>query len=399
MLTLHIFRNGDRLQSLRFDKKVVTLGRAAPSDVIFHDPTISKTHCVISKKPDGWLLEDCSKNGVILPTGQPVTERTRLEASKRYHLGKSYAIEIDPQDSKHSKEATILVAQKPTQLLKIDEGASQITLGTASLSVTLPDGRVVQKTIEQATVSIGSHDSNDFVIPSESVSLFHSRIDFIAHSYMYSDLGSTNGSKIKGLKIERAPLPPNCEIEMGTLRLHFTLKEEKLTIAPKECTEFVGMVAKSKSMQKIFSTIEIVANTDAPVFVTGETGTGKELVARAVHELSRRFHHPFIALNCAALPKDMIESELFGHEKGAFTGAVSERHGAFEAAHQGTLFLDEIGELSPDLQAKLLRVLESGEVKRLGSNKIIKVSVRIVTATHRNLVEDVVQGRFRQDLL
>jgi transcriptional regulator with GAF, ATPase, and Fis domain len=152
-------------------------------------------------------------------------------------------------------------------------------------------------------------------------------------------------------------------------------------------------------MQKIFSTIEIVANTDAPVFVTGETGTGKELVARAVHELSRRFHHPFIALNCAALPKDMIESELFGHEKGAFTGAVSERHGAFEAAHQGTLFLDEIGELSPDLQAKLLRVIESGEVKRLGSNKIIKVSVRIVTATHRNLVEDVVQGRFRQDLL
>lgn len=399
MLTLHIYRNGDRLQSMRFDKNVIKLGRSAPADIIFHDPTISKTHCVLTKKPNYWLLEDCSKNGMMLPSGQPIVDRTQIESHKRYHLGRSYAIEVELEDTSTSKEATVVVAQKPTQLLKVDEQKSQITLGTAILSVTLSDGRVIQKTIDQPSTTIGSHESNDFVIPTDSVSLFHARVDFLNHNYIYTDLGSTNGSKIDDLKIERATLPPNCEIDLGSLKLQFLTKEEKLQVAPKDCTQFSGMVGKSKAMQRIFSMIEIIANTDAPALITGETGTGKELVARAIHELSKRFNKPFIAINCAALPKDMIESELFGHEKGAFTGAIAERHGAFEAANHGTLFLDEIGELDADLQAKLLRVLESGEVKRVGSNKITKVSVRIVTATHRDLIQDVQYGRFRQDLL
>jgi transcriptional regulator with GAF, ATPase, and Fis domain len=151
-------------------------------------------------------------------------------------------------------------------------------------------------------------------------------------------------------------------------------------------------------MQKIFSTIEIVANTDAPVFVTGETGTGKELVARAVHELSRRFHHPFIALNCAALPKDMIESELFGHEKGSFTGAISTKIGLCEVADGGTLFLDEIGEMSPQIQTKMLRFLQEGEFYRIGGKKPIRVNVRILSATNRDLADEVKAGRFREDL-
>lgn len=398
MPLLHVYRNGDRLQTIRFEKNVITLGRSVPSDVIFHDPTISQRHCTLSKKPSGWILEDNSKNGVIQGSGEPVIERVRVESSRRYHLGKVFAFEFEDIEPKNSKEATIIVSEKPTQLLKVDEKKGEITLGDAMLSVTLPDGRILQKNIEQPTLSIGSHTTNDFVIPSDAVSLFHARLDLIDQVYYYSDLGSTNGSKIEGVNIERASLPPTCEISLGSLRLQFTLKEEKIAITPKDCSEFLDMVGKTKAMQKIFSMIEIIGGTDAPVLVTGETGTGKELVARALHELSRRFHKPFIPLNCAALPKEMIESEVFGHEKGAFTGAISERPGAFEAADHGTLFLDEIGELDLDLQAKLLRVLESGEVKRLGSNKLRTVNVRLVTATHRNLHQDVIDGRFREDL-
>jgi len=160
----------------------------------------------------------------------------------------------------------------------------------------------------------------------------------------------------------------------------------------------MGMVSQDKEMQKLFSLVEAVADTQAPVLIHGETGSGKELMAQAIHQVSSRYNRPFITLNCAALPKDLIESELFGHEKGSFTGATQQRLGAFEAAHEGTLFLDEIAELDLSLQAKLLRVLESGEVKRVGCNQSRHVKVRIIAASHRKLDEEVRRGKFREDL-
>jgi Nif-specific regulatory protein len=141
-----------------------------------------------------------------------------------------------------------------------------------------------------------------------------------------------------------------------------------------------------------------VAPADATVLITGESGTGKELVAAELHRLSRRTGQAFIKVNCAALPESIIESELFGHEKGAFTGASAQRKGRFELAHRGTIFLDEIGELSPHIQAKLLRVLQERELERVGGTGIIKVDVRLIAATNRNLEDDVKVGRFREDL-
>jgi len=161
---------------------------------------------------------------------------------------------------------------------------------------------------------------------------------------------------------------------------------------------FENMVGKTTGMRQIFDSIRQVANWDTTVLVRGESGTGKELVANAIHYNSPRANGPFVRLNCAALPDNLLESELFGHEKGAFTGAVKQRKGRFELADGGTLFLDEIGEISATFQAKLLRVLQEGELERVGGTQTLKVDVRIVTATNRNLEEEVRAGRFREDL-
>jgi two-component system nitrogen regulation response regulator GlnG len=160
----------------------------------------------------------------------------------------------------------------------------------------------------------------------------------------------------------------------------------------------VEIIGKTPAMQEIFKTIGRVAHTDATVLIQGESGTGKELIARAIHSHSTRWSGPFIALNCSAVPRDLLESELFGHERGAFTGATEQRPGVFEVANGGTLFLDEIGDMPLELQAKLLRVLQEKELTRIGGREVIKVDVRIVAATNQDLERSVKQGRFREDL-
>jgi len=184
------------------------------------------------------------------------------------------------------------------------------------------------------------------------------------------------------------------EDTIQTLTKHTEYLEEEL----KELTSNYGITAKDKSMQKVLTLIGQVSKTDATVLITGETGTGKELVARAIHKASHRCDKQLIRINCGAIPTNLIESELFGHKKGAFTGASSDRKGRFLLADKGTLFLDEIGELPLDLQPKLLRVIQEGEFDPVGSSDTIKVDVRIIAATHRNLLEHTEQGKFREDL-
>ncbi len=173
---------------------------------------------------------------------------------------------------------------------------------------------------------------------------------------------------------------------------------ERLRDEVEERQQLCGMVGRSEAMRGIFRTVERIAKAEATVLVTGESGTGKELVARAIHDLSPRAQGPFVAVNCGAIPSELIESELFGHEKGAFTGATERRAGRFEAADGGTLFLDEIGELDAAVQVKLLRALQERTFERVGSSRSMSVDVRIVTATNRDLAQEVANGNFREDL-
>ena len=175
------------------------------------------------------------------------------------------------------------------------------------------------------------------------------------------------------------------------------LKQENINLR-RELSEKYEMVGESKAMEFLYKQIMKIAPSNGRVLITGETGTGKELAARAIHQNSKRSDRPFIKVNCAAIPEELIESELFGHEKGSFTGAISTQVGKFEQAHRGTLFLDEIGDMSLSTQAKVLRTLQENEIQRVGGNKVIEVDVRVITATNKNLEKEIKAGRFREDL-
>ncbi len=178
------------------------------------------------------------------------------------------------------------------------------------------------------------------------------------------------------------------------------LTKEKLYLEDEIRTEhnFEEIIGESAALKRVLKQVEVVAPTDSTVLIQGETGTGKELIARAIHSLSGRRERTFVKMNCAAIPTGLLESELFGHERGAFTGAIAQKIGRFELAHQGTLFLDEVGDISPDLQSKLLRVLQEQDFERLGSNRTIHVDVRLVAATNRDLAQMVADKQFRSDL-
>jgi len=184
-------------------------------------------------------------------------------------------------------------------------------------------------------------------------------------------------------------------LEKRKLKTRLLQLEDEL----KSTSIFFGMVGKSKELKGVFNIISRVALTESTVLITGESGTGKELVARAIHELSNRKRRQLVTVNCAAIPEALLESELFGYEKGAFTGAQNSKRGVFEEANNSTIFLDEIGSAPLSIQAKLLRVLESGEIRKLGSTKSGKVDVRVITATNKNLQDEVKRGNFRDDLL
>ncbi len=200
--------------------------------------------------------------------------------------------------------------------------------------------------------------------------------------------------------IEKPFCPEKAELLIDRLVEHQGLLEENISLHQKleERYRFENIIAKSPKMQQVIEVIKVVAKSNATVLITGESGTGKELVARAIHSHSYRKDKPFIAVSCAALPESLLESELFGHEKGAFTGAHAQRRGKFEIANRGTLFLDEIGEMSANIQVHLLRVLEEKEFTRVGGNELIKVDVRVISATNKDMKKAIASGQFREDL-
>ena len=254
------------------------------------------------------------------------------------------------------------------------------------LELHLPSG--VRYPLDRA-LRIGKAPSgNEIILSDGAVSRHHCVIEPGLGSAVLRDLRSTNGTILNGVPIEAAELRGPAWLRVGRTEL-------RLLPSSKGSHPLVG---DSPLMQELRQQIDTLASTDLPVVIFGETGTGKELVARALHDRGQRRRGPFVAVNCGALPKELIESELFGHERGAFTGASSKRRGLFQAADAGTLFLDEVGEMPLQLQPRLLRVLESGLVRPIGTEREVAVSVRIVAASHVDLRTQVRAQKFRQDL-
>jgi len=252
--------------------------------------------------------------------------------------------------------------------------------------------------IEASVIRIGARRGNDVQLTDSKVSGLHCEIRLDDRGYRLRDLDSTNGTYVSQLRINDVYIQPGTQIALGGTRLRFEPLGDSVEIELSDTDRFGSMIGRSVKMRELFARLEKLARSDTTVLVTGETGAGKELVAEALHDHSPRAKGPFVVLDCGSIPPNLIESELFGHERGAFTGAATSYSGAFERAHGGTVFLDEIGELPLAMQPKLLRVLERKEVRRVGGTKTVEVDLRVVAATNRDLGVEVNRGRFREDL-
>src|SRR5580658_4896579 len=252
--------------------------------------------------------------------------------------------------------------------------------------------------MSSALATVGRHPTNDLVLSDPRVSGVHLELRRIADRIHIRDANSTNGTWLGVHRVTEIELADGGEIVVGGTTLRVERDHAALAAAISERASFGRLVGESRAMRELFATLERVAAKPLSVLVQGETGTGKEQVARALHAHSPRAAQPFVVIDATALPESLAEALLFGHEKGAFTGADQKRSGFFEAANGGTVFIDEIGELPPVLQAKFLRVLEQQEVVRVGGHAPIKVDFRVVAATHRDLRHEIEAGRFREDL-
>jgi len=378
MLELLVSRSGKELVALPVERETLRVGRAGTNDLSLPDPTVSRHQCeIIFLDEDRLLVEDKSGNGTSV-NGKLVRE-AEVEPGTRLEFG-SLTVTLRRRAGDAGPDTTL--AGGATEVLPGMQPA-----GSGLVLV----GEDIRFPLRGSTVNIGSDPGCEVTIKDKFTSAFHCRLFKKGKNWLVTDLESTNGTFINDVKITEAELLPGATLTAGRVRLRV---EEKVQ---EQAGQF-GIVSEDPAMQGVFEMIRRAAPTDETVLVTGESGSGKELVARAIHKKSRRASRPLVALNCSAITRDLMESELFGHEKGAFTGAQSQRKGLFEEADAGTLFLDEIGELAMDLQAKLLRTLENGEVRRVGSNLPIKVDVRVIAATHRSLPKRVQAGEFREDL-
>ena len=299
----------------------------------------------------------------------------------------------EDSDGRHTQQQTAVVPTGPTEWQ-----TTRRELRRFALEIVDGPGTGTRFTASAEKCAIGAHPSNDLVIEDDTVSRFHCEVSATEDGARIRDLESRNGTVVDGVRVIEAWLREGSRITVGRVTLRFQISSDTIQLPLAKEDSYGELVGRSAAMRGVFALLARCAATDITVLLEGETGTGKEGAAEAIHSNSGRADGPFVVVDCGSIPENLIESELFGHEKGAFTGAHSQRVGAFEEAHGGTVFLDEIGELPTDLQPRLLRVLEQKTIRRLGSNQRRKVDVRVVAATNRDLRTQVNEGHFRSDL-
>jgi DNA-binding NtrC family response regulator len=388
MPELAFFRRGEELLRVALGDRTA-IGRDPGCDVSLPDPSVSRVHAVIERRGDGFHLVDRSGRGTRVAGAEvpeaPLADGTEIALGAWRALFRAAAAAGGEQTR----------ADGPSGATRVRTAGEPPAAAPAARLRVRAGGRERTVPVTAAGVVVGKEPTCDAPIDDPFVSARHLRIEPQGGRWIAVDLGSTNGTFLSGARVARAELPLGVPIHLGDAEIVLEAREAPEPARPEA---FEGMLTRDPAMRQVFELVERVGGSEAAVTILGETGTGKELVARALHARSPRRDGPFVPVNTSAIAETLIESELFGHEKGAFSGAERMRKGAFEEADRGTIFLDEIGELPLDLQPKLLRVLELGEVKRVGASRPITVNVRIVAATHRDLRALVRAGKFREDL-
>lgn len=284
-----------------------------------------------------------------------------------------------------------------TSTMKPDTSIKLVTHRIRVSVIRGPDTGLVRE-IKGPCARVGSAKDADFPLSDPTVSRLHLELRLEGEHIRVIDMQSRNGTSVDGVRVKDAYARPDSSIGIGETVLRLRMLPDTVELPLSQRDQFGPLLGRSVPMRRVFALLERIAPTDTTVLIEGETGTGKDVVAQAIHHASLRKQGPFVVFDCSAVSANLIESELFGHVRAAFTGALNDRMGKFEAADGGTLFLDEVGELPLELQPKLLRVLENREVCRVGSNNRRKVNVRILSATNKCLAREVDRGRFREDL-
>ncbi len=373
MDVLMLSYRGEALREFPLRSTPLEVGRGAGCDIVVHDSALRDRHLLIAAR-DGTVLVyelDGANDGPRpLGTGQMLA------------LGRHHSLERLPVVP--TRETRIDAATEP---LPSDRGVRPL------LSLVIGRGHDARRVALTAKpLTIGSGRESDVQLSDRTVSGRHCRLEPSRDGLRVRDLGSRNGTFLDGVPIDLARLHAGSVLRVGRTDLRLVARGREGDARAN------GLIGESSAMHEVLEQVERCARNRWATLITGESGTGKELIARAVHDRGPNPGGPFVAINAGGMSTSLIESELFGHERGAFTGASSMRRGVFEQADGGTLFLDEIGELPIGVQARLLRVLETWEVRRVGAERPIKVSVRLLAATHRDLRGMVADGTFRQDL-
>ena len=297
-----------------------------------------------------------------------------------------------------SESEVVMSRGDKTQVLEDLPAFSRQTQGGIFLAIAGPDRGESVHMRPGRSIFFGSSPECEMTLTDKTVSRRHLMAAWEGEQVVLRDQGSTNGTFVQGSRFKEIAIGFGAEFKLGRTVIKYLPEEEIVDPEPIDQSAFGHLIGGDTKMRQLFKLMQDVAATEATVLIEGETGTGKELIAEEIHNHSNRREGPFIVFDCGSVPRELIESALFGHVKGSFTGAIGDRKGAFADAHGGTIFLDEIGEMALDLQPSLLRVLDKKAVRRVGSNQYEKIDVRVVAATNRDLRAEVAKKSFREDL-